>query len=190
MEDKTKVALAVGAGYMLGRTKNLKLAFTVAGLLAGQRIRANPQALLKQASTLVQNNPQLAALQSELQGRMIDAAKNAAVSVATSRVEKLTETLRTRGEKKRAGGEADTEPEEPEDEYEEAAEEGEEEPQDEYEEAGEEEEGWEEPEEEAPPVRRAPVKKAPAKKAAPVKKAPAKKAPAKTAPAGRRQAGR
>src|SRR5215204_3453030 len=140
MDPKQKVAAAVAAGYLLGRTKKLKLAITVGRVLPGQRLSSNPQKLLKGATSLVQNNPSLSALQTELRGPAFDAAKGAAVSVATSRIDKLTDTLRTRGEKKRAEKEAPAESEEaaeePEDQYEEGAEE---EPEDEYEEAGEEE---------------------------------------------------
>jgi hypothetical protein len=188
MDPKSKVAAAVAAGYLLGRTKKLKLAVTVGSVLAGQRISTNPQKLLKGASGLVQSNPALSALQTELRGRAFDAAKGAAVSVATSRIDKLTDSLRTRGQKKRADKEA-----EPEDQYEEAGDEGAEESEDQYEEAeqGEEEpqdqdeEGEEEPEaeyeggeeegeseEEQPEPDRgtAPVKKVAAKTAAPAKK--------------------
>jgi hypothetical protein len=211
MDSKQKVAAAVAAGYLLGRTKKLKLAITVGSVLAGQRLSTNPQKLLKGASSLVQNNPALSALQTELRGRAFDAAKGAAVSVATSRIDKLTDSLRTRGEKKRADKEAPAESEEaaeepedqyeeageegveeePEDQYEEAGEEGvEEEPEDQYEEAGEEEyeeepedQAEEEPEEEEeqpePPQARAVTQ--PAKKVAAKKAAPAKKMASATA---------
>jgi hypothetical protein len=210
MDSKQKVAAAVAAGYLLGRTKKLKLAITVGSVLAGQRLSTNPQKLLKGASSLVQNNPALSALQTELRGRAFDAAKGAAVSVATSRIDKLTDNLRTRGQKKRADTEAPAESEEaaeePEDQYEEAGEEGvEEEPEDQYEEAGEEEyeeepedQAEEEPEEEEeqpePPQARAvtqPAKKVAAKKAAPAKKmasATAKKVAAKR-PAAQKSGG-
>ena len=168
MDAKSKVAAAVAAGYLLGRTKKLKLAITVGSVLAGQRISTNPQKLLKGASGLVQNNPALSALQTELRGRAFDAAKGAAVSVATSRIDKLTDTLRTRGEKKRADKEAPAESEEAAEEPEDQYEEGEEEPEAEYE-GGEEEE---ESEEEQPEPDRgtAPVKKVAAKTGAPAKK--------------------
>src|SRR5215217_2353580 len=205
MDAKSNVAAAVAAGYLLGRTKKLKLAITVGSVLAGQRISTNPQKLLKGASGLVQNNPALSALQTELRGRAFDAAKGAAVSVATSRIDKLTDTLRTRGEKKRAEKEAPAESEEaaeepedqyeegaeeePEDQYEEAGEEGaEEEPEDEYEEAGEEEEpedqyeeGQPEEEEEQPEPAQARAVTQPAKKVAAKKAAPAKKVASATA---------
>src|SRR5215212_8048894 len=189
MDAKSKVAAAVAAGYLLGRTKKLKLAVTVGSVLAGQRVSTNPQKLLKGASGLVQNNPALSALQTELRGRAFDAAKGAAVSVATSRIDKLTDSLRTRGDKKRADKEAPAESEEaaeePEDQYEEAGdeegeeetedqyEEGEEEPEAEYEgneEQNEEEEQPEEPEEQPEPAPAAPVKKVAAKTTAPAKK--------------------
>src|SRR5215208_4660030 len=168
MDAKSNVAAAVAAGYLLGRTKKLKLAITVGSVLAGQRISPNPQKLLKGASGLVQNNPALSALQTELRGRAFDAAKGAAVAVATNRIDKLTDTLRTRGEKKRADKEAPAESEdaaeEPEDQYEEAGDEGgAEETEDQYEEA---EQGEEQPE----PAPAAPAKKVAAKTTAPAKK--------------------
>src|SRR5215218_6318361 len=191
MDAKSNVAAAVAAGYLLGRTKKLKLAITVGSVLAGQRISTNPQKLLKGASGLVQNNPALSALQTELRGRAFDAAKGAAVAVATNRIDKLTDTLRTRGEKKRADKEAPAESEdaaeEPEDQYEEA-EQGEEEPEDQYEqgeeqadeepeaeyegdeEQNEEEDQPEEPEEQPEPAPAAPAKKVAAKTTAPAKK--------------------
>src|SRR5215213_5653255 len=178
MDAKSNVAAAVAAGYLLGRTKKLKLAITVGSVLAGQRISTNPQKLLKGASGLVQNNPALSALQTELRGRAFDAAKGAAVAVATNRIDKLTDTLRTRGEKKRADKEAPAESEdaaeEPEDQYEEAGDEGgAEETEDEYEgaeEKNEEEDQPEEPEEQPEPAPAAPAKKVAAKTTAPAKK--------------------
>src|SRR5215212_8232209 len=197
MDAKSNVAAAVAAGYLLGRTKKLKLAITVGSVLAGQRISTNPQKLLKGASGLVQNNPALSALQTELRGRAFDAAKGAAVSVATSRIDKLTDSLRTRGDKKRADKEAPAESEEaaeePEDQYEEAgdeggaeesedqyekAEQGDEEPEDKYEEGDEEPEAeYEGGEEEEQPEEEQPEEEQPE----PARAAPAKKVAAKTA---------
>ena len=202
MDAKQKVAAAVAAGYLLGRTKKLKLAITVGSVLAGQRLSTNPQKLLKGASSLVQNNPALSALSTELRGRAFDAAKGAAVSVATSRIDKLTDSLRTRGEKKRAEKEVPAESEEAEDQYEEAGEEGAEEPEDAYEEGEEEqpedqyeEEQPEEEEEQSEPAEAEavtqPAKKVAAKKAGPAKKvasAPAKKLAARR-PAARKAGG-
>ena len=74
LSPTAKIALGVSAGYMLGRMKKLRLAITVGGMLAGQRIATNPQALLAQGSKLVESNPELKKLRGEITGRLFDAA--------------------------------------------------------------------------------------------------------------------
>ena len=59
MPATSKIALGVASGYLLGRTKKLKLAFTVASLLAGKKLATNPQTLLSQGSDLIDKNPEL-----------------------------------------------------------------------------------------------------------------------------------
>ena len=82
MSATAKIGLGVAAGYLLGRTKKFKLAITVGSMLAGQRIATSPQGLLKQGSKLVEGNPELAKLQKQISGKLLDAAKAAAVAQA------------------------------------------------------------------------------------------------------------
>src|SRR6478609_1411564 len=159
MSATTKIAVGVASGYLLGRTKKLRLAITVGSMLAGQRIATNPQALLAEGSKLAENNPELKKLQDQLTGRLLDAVKAAALTQATSRIENVTKSLT-------AGPSSEEDEEEHEDEDEES--EDEEEPEDE---AGPEDEAEEEPEDEAeepepepeeePEPRRRPRKRAP-----------------------------
>src|SRR5690242_10845433 len=93
LSPTAKIALGVSAGYFLGRMKKLRLAVTVGGLLAGQKIATNPSALLAQGSKLVESNPELKKLRSEITGRMFEAARDAAITTATSRLESMTESL-------------------------------------------------------------------------------------------------
>ena len=65
MSTTSKIALAVTSGYLLGRTKKLKLAITVGSMLAGQRVATNPAALLKQFRELAEKNPEIAKLQEQ-----------------------------------------------------------------------------------------------------------------------------
>jgi hypothetical protein len=156
MSATTKIAVGVASGYLLGRTKKLRLAITVGSMLAGQRIATNPQALLAQGSKLAENNPELKKLQDQLTGRLLDAVKAAALTQATSRIENVTKSL-TAGpssdedEEEYADEDEYDEPEDSDEEYDEG--EAEEEPEDEYEEPedaeeAEEPEDAEEPEEE------------------------------------------
>ena len=97
MSNTSKIAMAVASGYLLGRTKKFKLAITVGSMLAGQRIATSPGALLKQGSELLEKNPELQKLQEQLTGRLFEAAKDAAISQATSRLEGFSDSLRQRG---------------------------------------------------------------------------------------------
>jgi len=142
MSATTKIAVGVAGGYLLGRTKKMRLAITLGSMLAGQRIATNPQALLAQGNKLVESNPELQKLQDEVRGRLMDAFKAAALTTATSRLESITESLRGVPELQ-SSDEEEEEGEEPEDEYEsEEDDEGEEEPEDEdeYDEGEEDEE--------------------------------------------------
>ena len=66
MSASTKIALGVASGYLLGRTKKLKLAITVGSLLAGKKIATNPQALLAQGQGLIERSPELQKLQDQV----------------------------------------------------------------------------------------------------------------------------
>src|SRR6187455_3245486 len=118
MSATTKIAVGVASGYLLGRTKKLKLAFTVASLLAGQRMATNPASLMAQGSKLVDQSPELQKLQKQLTGKLMEAAKAAALTTATSRLELLSATLRDAGPSDEEEDE-DAGYDEPEDEYDE-----------------------------------------------------------------------
>lgn len=183
MSAATKVALGVASGYVLGRTKKLRLAITVGSMLAGHRVATNPQALLAQGAKLAERNPELKKIQDEVTGRLVDAARHAALTTATQRMEALTASLREQQE----GAE-----EEPEDQYDdqgadeepedEADDEPQDEPQDEVDDEPDEE--GEEADEKPAPRRRTSSKGREAKKPAQrgaAKRTAAKKSAAKPA---------
>jgi hypothetical protein len=122
-----RVALGVAGGYLLGRTKKMKLALMLGGIAAGRRV-GGPGELLSRGSKLVEASPELSRLVGQVQGRLLEAGKGAAVAVATRQVEALTDRVGRRVESF-AGvgvpqrGKAEEEPAtdrraEPEDEYE------------------------------------------------------------------------
>src|SRR6476620_9388141 len=112
MSAAAKIGLGVASGYLLGRTKKLKLAITVGSMLAGQRIATSPQGLLKQGSELIDKNPELQKLQEQIMGRLFEALKDAAITTATSRLESVNARLLE------SGSRGDASSAEPEDEYE------------------------------------------------------------------------
>ncbi|MEU6765597.1 DNA primase [Streptomyces sp. NPDC046853] len=58
MNNRSTLGLAVGAGYLLGRTKKLKLAIAVGTVVAGKKLQLSPKAVLDLARTQLENNPQ------------------------------------------------------------------------------------------------------------------------------------
>ena len=198
MNATARIAAAVAGGYLLGRTKKLKLAITVGSMLAGQRISTNPRELLRQGAQLIESNPELSKLSDQVRSQLVQALRAAAVSTASDSMNQLSDAIHSRTERlavtqgqNGSGEESEDEAsEEPEDE---AAEEPEdEEPEDEEpeEEEPEDEASDEEDEEEQPAARKRPAKRSggsdggsssrrPAKKKAPTKKSTAKKQPSK-----------
>ena len=102
MKCAARVALGVAGGYLLGRTKKMKLAVMLGGMAAGRRA-GGPGQLLAQGTKLLGQSPELARLTDELRGRLLEAGKGAAVAMATRQVENLTERAMTR-----AGSPAET----------------------------------------------------------------------------------
>lgn len=94
MDDKLKFAAVLLGGYLLGRTKRMKLALTAAGALAVRELRSNPE-LLKAGSSVL-SSPPVKRLTDELSGRLVEAGKAAVVSAATKRVDGLVADLEKR----------------------------------------------------------------------------------------------
>ena len=104
MTVPTRIVVGVAGGYLLGRTKKLRLALALGGALAGRRLAAQRGDLLAQGSKLMEGNPQLKALQGQLTGKLVEVAREAALVAAASRVEALTKSLESR---QRSGGQED-----------------------------------------------------------------------------------
>jgi hypothetical protein len=92
-----RVALGVAGGYLLGRTKKMKLALMLGGMAAGRRA-GGPGELLGQGTKLLAASPELSRLVSEVRGRLLEAGKGAVVAVATRQVESLTDRVGKRVE--------------------------------------------------------------------------------------------
>ncbi|MER5844783.1 DNA primase [Streptomyces prasinus] len=182
--NRTALGLAIGAGYFLGRTKKLKMAVAVGGLVAGKKLNLSPKMIGDLVSTQLRNNPQFKELGDQLRGDLRGAGKAASGALVERQLNALAGKLHGRTAEMRdqlngAAGRPDREAEDDEYDEDEGAE------HDEHDEdAGDDEPDGEE--REAPPER--PLKRASSKEAAkkaPAKKAPARKAPAKKTPAGK-----
>ena len=109
MSAGAKVAAAVASGYLLGRTKKLKLAITVGSMLAGKKIATNPRDMMKQLNELVEGNPELSKLADQVRDKLFEAARAAAIAAASNRMEGLSDSIRDRTDRMLAPAEAEGE---------------------------------------------------------------------------------
>ncbi|MDX3800748.1 DNA primase [Streptomyces sp. AK04-3B] len=193
--NRTGLGLAVGAGYLLGRTRKLKLALAVGSLVAGKKLNLTPKGIADLVSQQLRDNPQFKEIGDQLRTDLRGVGKAASGAMVERQMEALADRLHGRTAEVRdqlegvvpgkdtdgdADDEADEEYDEPRDDQDEPEDDQEDEgAQDSADDADDADDEQDE-EEEAPP-RRTAAKKAPAKKSA--KKAPAKKAPARKASA-------
>ncbi|MFD5537176.1 DNA primase [Streptomyces sp. NPDC127079] len=200
--NRMGLGLAIGAGYLLGRTKKLKMALAVGSLVAGKRLNLGPKALLDLANQQLRDNPQFKEIGDQLRQDLRGVGKAASGAMVERQLGALADRLHGRtaevrdqlsgvvpdsGDLGRGGGrdeEDDEDAERADNEAEEAEEQGDEE----RDEGGPDEDEADGPDAERS-AKKAAAKKAPAKKA-PAKKAPAKKAAAKRAPAKKAAPGR
>lgn len=89
MKSRTGVALAVGGGYLLGRTKKLKLAMTVAGLAAGRRL-AGTDGLISRGFETLRSAPEFEGVRGQVQKSLVSAGRTAALTTASNAVGRIT----------------------------------------------------------------------------------------------------
>jgi hypothetical protein len=192
--NRVGLGLAVGAGYVLGRTKKMKLAFAVGSLVAGKRMNLNPKAVAELVSGQLKDNPQFKEIGDQLREDLRGVGKAASGAMVERQVNALADRLhgRTAQVRDQLSGvvpgsdsedaedrDAEDYDEDAEDYDEEEPQEGQEDPEaDETDETDETDEADDESESEREPAAKKAVKKAPAKKA-PAKQAPTQKTAAK-----------
>ncbi|MEV5709839.1 hypothetical protein [Actinoallomurus sp. NPDC052274] len=98
MKDGLRIALAVGAGYLMGRRRKMRLALTLAAAGASGRIAKNPASLVKQGTKLLNTSPEVKNLTDTVRGRLVEVGKAAAVTAASSQIDALSDRLQRRTE--------------------------------------------------------------------------------------------
>ncbi|MFF4522935.1 DNA primase [Streptomyces bluensis] len=203
--NRVGLGLAVGAGYVLGRTKKMKLAFALGTLAAGKRMHLSPRALTDLVSQQLQNNPQLKEISDQLREGARGAGKAATGAMLERQIDGLAERLHGRTTQLREhlsevtpdvpGADAEEDRDETAEDEEEPRERANRDERDTDEEREEEpEEEHEEEHEKKPSARKGAARQGTARKAGagarkPAKTPAAKKAPAKK-PAAKKTAGR
>ncbi|MFC9061047.1 DNA primase [Streptomyces sp. NPDC057074] len=197
--NRVGLGLAVGAGYLLGRTKKLKLAVAVGTMVAGKKMNLTPKGIAELVSTQLQNNPQFKEIGDQLRTDLRGVGKAASGAMVERQIDALANRLHGRTAEVRdqlsgvtsqvpGVGSRDSEVSEDSEEYAESDERAD----DEHDEHDDGQDERDDRREAAPAARKtarkAPAKKAPAKKAA--AKAPAKKTAAKRAQPAKKAAGK
>ena len=93
MANGAKVALAVGAGYLLGRTKRTRLALMLAAAGITGKFPSSSTDLVAHGVKSLGGSHQIADITEQLRGELLNAAKAAALAAATSRVDALNDRL-------------------------------------------------------------------------------------------------
>jgi outer membrane biosynthesis protein TonB len=143
MDDKIKLAAFVLVGYLLGRTRKMRLALTIAGAVAGNKLRdeSSRDALLGGIGNVkdsVLSSPEIKRLTDEVTSKLVVAGKTAALTAVGKGISSINSTLESQTERLRSAAPVDVlpkdeseEPEEPADEETTEEETTEEEPADE-----------------------------------------------------------
>ncbi|MEO3760013.1 hypothetical protein ABGB19_17230 [Mycobacterium sp. B14F4] len=93
MANGAKVALAVGAGYFLGRTRKMRIALMLAAAGVTGKFPPTPGSLMSQGLKSLGATEQLHDLSEQLRGEVLTAAKAATLAAATNRVDALSNRL-------------------------------------------------------------------------------------------------
>src|SRR5262245_57794301 len=93
MVNGPKVALAVGAGYFLGRTRKMRLDIMLAAAGLTGKFPTTPTALAAQGLKSLGATADVSELSQQLRGEVLNAAKAAALAAATKQVDSLNDRL-------------------------------------------------------------------------------------------------
>lgn len=89
MKTRAHIALALGGGYLLGRTKKLKLAMTVAGLAAGRRF-VGTDGLISRGFETLRAAPEFEDVRGQVLERLVAAGRTAALTTASNALGRVT----------------------------------------------------------------------------------------------------
>lgn len=166
MECGARVALGVGAGYLLGRSHKMRWALMLAAAGATGRLPGRPGELLDRGTKALESSPELSRIIETARDRLLEPGKAAIMATTISQIDSLSERLQTRAASSRQPGRPrgmaeEEEAEQPHGRARPEEDDAEEDYQEEgYQEEGYEEEGYEEeqPQEEEPePIPERPV---------------------------------
>ncbi|QLJ03993.1 DNA primase [Streptomyces sp. NEAU-sy36] len=101
--NRTTLGLAVGAGYLLGRTRKLKMALAVGSLVAGKKLNLGPGALAELARRQLSDNPQFKEIGDQLRQELRGVGKAASGAMVERQLSSLADRLHDRTAQMRGG---------------------------------------------------------------------------------------
>ncbi|MEW9532901.1 hypothetical protein [Microbispora sp. NPDC049125] len=119
MKDTVKLALAVIAGYYLGRHHKLRFAFALALAILSGRLKGEGAlgGLLEQGTKILGSSPEVGKITERVRGDLLDIGKAAAMRATSRQIDSLSDKLHERAESLRTPkgrGRPETAEEEPE----------------------------------------------------------------------------
>ncbi|WP_157106833.1 hypothetical protein [Nocardia arthritidis] len=93
MEGGGRIALGVGVGYLLGRTRKMRFALSLAGAAMAKRSGGTTGDLLERGTSLLKSSPELSKITDTVRGELLGAARSAAVAAASNRLDALNARL-------------------------------------------------------------------------------------------------
>ncbi|WP_306316364.1 MULTISPECIES: DNA primase [unclassified Streptomyces] len=94
--NRTALGLAIGAGYVLGRTKKMKLALAVGTMVAGKRLNLSPRAVADLVRQQLDKNPQFKEIGDQLREDLSGVGRAATGALVDRQVEGLAGRLHDR----------------------------------------------------------------------------------------------
>ncbi|MBC2865298.1 PE-PGRS family protein [Streptomyces mexicanus] len=94
--NRTALGLAVGAGYLVGRTRKLKAAVAVGSLVAGKKLNLSPRAVAELVNRQLKDNPQVKELGDQLRQDLRGAGKAASGAMVERQMTALADRLHDR----------------------------------------------------------------------------------------------
>src|SRR5438445_6008014 len=96
MNNTMKLGLGVGGGYLLGRTKKLKLAVGLGTWLVGRKFEMSPARLAMAGVGQLRQSPEFNEVLERVRTDVAGAGRRAVEQAVTARMEGMTDTLKQR----------------------------------------------------------------------------------------------
>ncbi|MEU2927034.1 DNA primase [Streptomyces sp. NPDC007251] len=99
--NRTALGLALGAGYLLGRTRKLKMAMAVGSVVAGKKLNLTPRGVAQLVNQQLRDNPQFKEIGDQLRQDLQGVGKAASGALVERQMTALADRLHSRTEQVR-----------------------------------------------------------------------------------------